>query len=46
MDRGEFIKAGVIGAAAVPLATPAIAQGVKQCKMVTAWPKTVSPPLD
>ena len=36
MERQKFIKAAVIGAAAVPLATPAIAQGVKQWKMVTA----------
>ena len=35
MERRKFIKAGVIGAAAVPLATPAIAQGVKQWKMVS-----------
>ena len=44
MERRKFIKAGVIGAAAVPLATPAIAQGVMQWKMVTAWPKNLPGP--
>ena len=44
MDRRKFIKAGVIGAAAVPLASPAIAQGKMQWKMVTAWPKNLPGP--
>ncbi len=46
MERRKFIKAGVIGAAAVPMpmATPAIAQGVKHWKMVTAWPKNLPGP--
>jgi len=44
MDRRKFIKAGVIGAAAVPLAAPAIAQGVRQWRMVTAWPKNLPGP--
>ncbi|MCB1313272.1 MAG: TRAP transporter substrate-binding protein [Sedimentitalea sp.] len=44
MDRRNFIKAGVIGAAAAPLASPAIAQDVRQWKMVTAWPKNLPGP--
>ena len=44
MDRRKFIKAGVIGATAAPLATPAIAQDVQQWKMVTAWPKNLPGP--
>lgn len=42
MDRRSFIKkAGLVtgAAAASTLAAPAIAQGVKELKMVTSWPK-------
>ena len=41
MDRRKFIKgAGVAGvAAASTLAAPAIAQGTRELKMVTTWPK-------
>ncbi|PLX34137.1 MAG: ABC transporter substrate-binding protein [Hyphomicrobiales bacterium] len=42
MDRRSFLKnAGLAtgAAAASTLAAPAIAQGVKQLKMVTSWPK-------
>ena len=44
MDRRNFLKTGAIGVAAVPLAAPAIAQGVRQWKMVTAWPKNLPGP--
>lgn len=42
MDRRSFLKkAGLAAgaAAAAPLATPAIAQGGKELKLVTSWPK-------
>jgi len=42
MDRRKFIKgAGIAGAAAAAstLAAPAIAQGKRELKMVTTWPK-------
>jgi TRAP-type mannitol/chloroaromatic compound transport system substrate-binding protein len=45
MERRDFLKAGVIGAAAAaPLATPAIAQDVIRWRMVTAWPKNLPGP--
>ncbi len=44
MDRRNFLKAGAMGAAAVPLAAPALAQGVQSWKMVTAWPKNLPGP--
>jgi TRAP-type mannitol/chloroaromatic compound transport system substrate-binding protein len=44
MKRRHFIKAGVGGAAAASLAAPAIAQDVRQWKMVTAWPKNLPGP--
>ncbi|MGF1631082.1 MAG: ABC transporter substrate-binding protein, partial [Kiloniellaceae bacterium] len=51
MKRRTFLKAGgsgVAGAAAAVaaggLAAPAIAQGVLQWKMVTAWPKNLPGP--
>lgn len=42
MDRRSFLKkAGLAtgAVAAAPLAAPALAQGVKELKMVTSWPK-------
>ncbi len=40
MDRRKFLKTAGVGAvAATTLATPAIAQGKRQLKMVTSWPK-------
>ena len=42
MKRRDFLKAGATGTAAVAastLAAPAIAQDVRQWRMVTAWPK-------
>jgi TRAP-type mannitol/chloroaromatic compound transport system substrate-binding protein len=43
MQRRKFLKgaiaAGVAGAAATKLATPALAQGKRELKMVTTWPK-------
>ena len=44
MDRRNFLKAGVVAGATVPLAAPAIAQDVQQWKMVTAWPKNLPGP--
>lgn len=45
MKRRDFIKASVVGgAAAATLATPAIAQDIRQWKMVTAWPKNLPGP--
>ncbi|SDL43511.1 TRAP transporter substrate-binding protein [Aliiruegeria lutimaris] len=44
MDRRKFLKVGAVGAAAVPLASPALAQGTMQWKMVTAWPKNLPGP--
>ena len=41
MDRRKFLAAGTMGAAASALAAPAIAQDVRQWKMVTAWPKNL-----
>ena len=42
MDRRRFIAgagAGIAAASAIPM--PAIAQGVRELKMVTTWPKTL-----
>ncbi|MFN3171769.1 MAG: TRAP transporter substrate-binding protein [Hyphomicrobiales bacterium] len=44
MERRTFLKAGAAGAAATALATPAIAQDIRQWKMVTAWPKNLPGP--
>jgi TRAP-type mannitol/chloroaromatic compound transport system substrate-binding protein len=44
MKRRDFLKTAAVGAAATPLATPAIAQDVRQWKMVTAWPKNLPGP--
>lgn len=44
MDRRKFLVAGAAGTAASALAAPAVAQGVRQWKMVTAWPKNLPGP--
>ncbi|MCK0151723.1 TRAP transporter substrate-binding protein [Marivita sp. S6314] len=44
MERRTFLKAGAIGTAATALASPAIAQDIRQWKMVTAWPKNLPGP--
>lgn len=48
MDRRSFIKTSAIGAAtaaaSTSLAMPALAQGVQEWKMVTAWPKNLPGP--
>ncbi len=44
MKRREFIRAGAVGATATALASPAIAQGIRQWSMVTAWPKNLPGP--
>src|SRR6185436_20210060 len=42
MDRRKFITATSVGvAAAAALPKPAIAQGARELKMVTIWPKTL-----
>ena len=43
MDRRKFLGAGV-GAGAAALAAPAVAQDIRQWKMVTAWPKNLPGP--
>ncbi|WP_272008799.1 TRAP transporter substrate-binding protein [Roseovarius sp. ZX-A-9] len=44
MKRRHFLKASAGAAAAAPLATPALAQGTRQWKMVTSWPKNLPGP--
>lgn len=44
MERRKFLQAGALGAAATALASPAIAQDIRQWKMVTAWPKNLPGP--
>ncbi|MDA5094995.1 TRAP transporter substrate-binding protein [Aliiroseovarius sp. KMU-50] len=44
MDRRKFLAGGAVGAAATTLAAPAIAQDVRQWKLVTAWPKNLPGP--
>ena len=44
MERRDFLKAGAGAAVAAPLAAPALAQGVTQWRMVTAWPKNLPGP--
>ena len=44
MKRRDFLTTAAIAGAAAPLATPAIAQDVRQWKMVTAWPKNLPGP--
>src|SRR6516162_11951011 len=43
MDRRQFVAGAGVGAAAAASAfpMPAIAQGVRELKMVTIWPKTL-----
>lgn len=44
MKRRDFLSTAAIAGAAAPLASPAIAQDVRQWKMVTAWPKNLPGP--
>lgn len=44
MKRRTFLKTGTLGVAATTLAAPSIAQGTRQWKMVTAWPKNLPGP--
>ncbi len=44
MKRRQFLQATAAGAATLPLAAPAIAQGKLRWKMVTAWPKNLPGP--
>ncbi len=44
MDRRTFLTTGTLGAAATSLAAPAIAQDVREWKLVTAWPKNLPGP--
>ncbi|MEM1046849.1 MAG: TRAP transporter substrate-binding protein [Pseudomonadota bacterium] len=39
IGRRQFLTAGAAGAAAIPLAAPAYAQGKRELKMATGWPK-------
>lgn len=39
MDRRSFIKGGAVVAGAAAVASPAIAQGLQELRMVTSWPK-------
>lgn len=44
MDRRKFLAAGTIGAAAATLSAPAIAQDVRNWKLVSAWPRNLPGP--
>ncbi len=44
MKRRDFLTATAVTAAVAPLAAPALAQDVRQWKMVTAWPKNLPGP--
>ncbi|MGB0959550.1 MAG: TRAP transporter substrate-binding protein [Halocynthiibacter sp.] len=44
MDRRNFLTAAGVGTAAAALASPALAEGKRQWKMVTAWPKNLPGP--
>ena len=44
MKRRDLLKVGAAGAAASVTAFPAIAQGIRQWNMVTAWPKNLPGP--
>ena len=44
MDRRKFLATGALGAAATTLAAPAIAQDVRNWKLVSAWPKNLPGP--
>lgn len=39
MQRRKFLKGAALGAAAAPLATPALAQGGKTLTIVSTWPR-------
>lgn len=44
MRRRDFIASAGVGAAAVALATPAIAQDVRRWRLVSAWPRNLPGP--
>ncbi|MEM8691261.1 MAG: TRAP transporter substrate-binding protein [Pseudomonadota bacterium] len=44
MERRKFLKASALGTAATTLAAPAIAQDVRNWKLVSAWPKNLPGP--
>jgi TRAP-type mannitol/chloroaromatic compound transport system substrate-binding protein len=44
MDRRKFLTVGTVGAAATTLAAPALAQDVREWKLVSAWPKNLPGP--
>ncbi|MFN3614244.1 MAG: TRAP transporter substrate-binding protein [Rubrimonas sp.] len=44
MKRREFLTTAAVGAAATTLAAPAIAQGVREWKLVSAWPRNLPGP--
>jgi TRAP-type mannitol/chloroaromatic compound transport system substrate-binding protein len=45
MDRRSFLtRAGAVAGAAATLPAPAIAQGVRELRMVTSWPKGLAGP--
>lgn len=44
MERRTFLKTAAVGAAAATLATPAIAQGTRRWRMVSAWPRNLPGP--
>ncbi len=44
MERRDFLKTAAVGAATASFATPALASGKRQWKMVTAWPKNLPGP--
>ena len=44
MDRRKFLATGALGAAATSLAAPALAQSVREWKLVSAWPRNLPGP--
>lgn len=44
MKRREFVLTGAAAVASTALAAPAVAQGVRQWNMVTAWPRNLPGP--